>query len=47
VLSGGVFTTIAIPGEDYTYLVNINNSGVVIGGYQDAAGVDVAFMATP
>jgi hypothetical protein len=46
-LSGGVFTTVAIPGEDYTYLIDINNNGVMIGGYQDAAGVAVAFMATP
>ena len=46
-LSGGVFTTFAIPGEYYTYLIDINNNGVVIGGYQDAAGLVVAFMATP
>jgi probable HAF family extracellular repeat protein len=46
-LSGGVFTTITIPGEYYTYLTDINNNGVVIGGYQDAAGLVVAFMATP
>jgi len=46
-LSGGVFTTITIPGEYSTYLIDINDNGVVIGGYQDAAGLVVAFMATP
>jgi uncharacterized membrane protein len=46
-LSQGVFTTIAIPGEAYTYAAGINNNGVVVGTYQDAAGIAVAFMATP
>jgi hypothetical protein len=46
-LSHGVFTTIAIPGEVSTYAVGINNNGVVVGVYQDAAGVEVSFLATP
>jgi len=46
-LSQGVFTTIAIPGEVFTYAAGINNNGVVVGAYQDAAGLGVAFMATP
>jgi uncharacterized membrane protein len=46
-LSGGVFTTITIPGEFLTDLTDINNNGVVVGSYQDAAGLNVSFMATP
>jgi uncharacterized membrane protein len=46
-LSGGVFTTIAIPGESRTAVAGINNNGVVVGFYQDAAGLVVAFVATP
>lgn len=46
-LSEGVFTTIAIPGEAFTYAAGINNNGVVVGAYGDAAGLVVAFMATP
>ena len=46
-LSQGVFTTIAIPGEVSTYAAGINNNGVIVGTYTDAAGVVVAFLATP
>ena len=47
VLSGGVYTTLTIPGEPYTFLDDINNNGVVLGNYQDAAGLTVSFLATP
>ena len=46
-LSNGVFTTIAIPGEPISYAAGINNNGVIVGTYVDAAGLSVAFMATP
>lgn len=46
-LSSGVFTTIAIPGEPSSYAAGINNNGVVVGTYTDAAGLNVAFLATP
>jgi hypothetical protein len=46
-LSGGVFTTIAIPGEAATIPTNINNKGVLVGFYQDAAGLEVSFLAVP
>jgi uncharacterized membrane protein len=46
-LSAGVSTTITIPGEYYTAADGINNNGVVIGYYQDAAGLEVSFLATP
>jgi hypothetical protein len=38
---------IAIPGEVYTAVTDINNSGVVVGYYQDAAGLVGSFLATP
>ncbi|MGO9123746.1 MAG: hypothetical protein ACLP6G_02540, partial [Terriglobales bacterium] len=47
VLSGGVFTTVTIPGEPYTVLYDINDSGMLLGNYQDAAGLEVGFLATP
>lgn len=33
--------------EVITAAADINNAGVIIGSYQDAAGVVVGFMATP
>jgi hypothetical protein len=46
--SGGVFTPVAIlPGEVYADVTDINNNGVLVGYYQDAAGLQVSFMATP
>jgi hypothetical protein len=47
VLNGGVFTTVTIPGEPYTVLFDINDSGVLLGNNQDAAGIEVGFLATP
>jgi hypothetical protein len=47
VLSGGVFTTVAIPGEYDTSLSGINNNGTLVGSYVDAAGIEVGFLATP
>jgi hypothetical protein len=47
VLGGGVFTTIAIPGEPFTIMEDINNNGVLVGEYQDAAGLTYSFLATP
>ena len=47
VLSNGAFTAIAIPGEFYTAVNGINNNGVLLGYYQDAAGLQVSFLATP
>jgi hypothetical protein len=47
-LSAGVYTPITIlSGEVYAALADINNNGVVVGYYQDAAGVVASFMATP
>lgn len=47
-LSGGVFTPISVfPGEVYAVADDINNDGVIVGFYQDAAGITVGFMATP
>ena len=46
-LSGGTFTEITIPGEFYTVAFEINNNGVIVGYYQDAAGVIGSFLATP
>jgi hypothetical protein len=46
--SGGVFTPISIlPGEVSSAAADINNNGVLVGYYQDAAGLYVSFMATP
>ena len=46
-LSGGVFTPISVfPGEVYAVADDINNDGVIVGFYQDAAGITVGFMAT-
>ena len=46
--SGGVFTPIAIlPGEVVTDVIDINNNGVLVGYYQDAAGLVAGFIATP
>jgi hypothetical protein len=36
-----------MPGEVLTYAAGINNNGVVVGVYQDAAGLTVSFLATP
>jgi len=47
-LSGGVYTTISIlPGEVYADAADINNNGVIVGYYEDAAGLFGSFMATP
>jgi hypothetical protein len=46
-LSQGVYTTIKIPGETFTFAIGIQNNGVVLGEYQDAAGLLVSFLATP
>jgi uncharacterized membrane protein len=47
-LSGGVFTPITIlSGEVYAVANDINNDGVLVGYYQDAAGLLISFMATP
>jgi len=47
-LSGGVFTSIDIlPGEVYAVADDINNNGVLVGYYQDAAGLVVSFLAAP
>jgi hypothetical protein len=43
----GEFTTIAIPGADYTYLYDINNAGQILGYYQDANGNAGGFLLTP
>jgi hypothetical protein len=47
VLSGGVFTTFAIPGEYSTFVSDMDNNGVLLGQYVDAAGLTVSFMAAP
>lgn len=47
VLNEGVFTTITIPGEPFTWVSGINNNGVLLGEYRDAAGLSIAFLATP
>jgi hypothetical protein len=36
-----------MPREYATFLIDINNSGVMLGDYVDAAGLVVSFMATP
>jgi hypothetical protein len=46
-LSGAVFTSFEIPGEPNTILTNINNDGLLVGFYQDAAGLEVSFLANP
>ena len=46
-LSGGTFTTIAVPNEPVTLAVAISNAGAIVGVYEDAAGVIEGFMATP
>jgi len=47
-LSGSVYTPIAIlPGEVYSVVVDINNDGVLVGYYLDAAGLGGSFIATP
>ena len=33
--SGGVFTTIAVPGAAYTFPVGINDSGSIVGAWSD------------
>jgi hypothetical protein len=46
--SGGAFTPIAIlPGEVVTDVIDISNNGVLVGYYQDAAGLVGGFIATP
>jgi hypothetical protein len=47
-LNGSVYTPITIiPGEVYSIVVDINNNGVLVGYYLDAAGVGGSFIATP
>ena len=45
--SGGNFTIFNYPGAVATYLLGINNAGVLLGIYTDAAGNDHGFLATP
>ncbi|HTW58650.1 MAG TPA: hypothetical protein VMD99_10985 [Terriglobales bacterium] len=46
--SGGVYTPISIlPGEVSAIAYDINNNGVLVGDYQDGAGVVGSFLATP
>ena len=42
-----IWTAVILSGEVYAALADINNNGVVVGYYQDAAGVVASFMATP
>lgn len=46
-LSGGVFTTIDVPGATETLALGINSSGDIVGGYQDANGGFHAYLRTP
>ena len=46
VLSGGVFTTIQVPGAAVTEIYGINDSGMIVGDYSDADGNVHAFIAT-
>jgi hypothetical protein len=45
--SGGVFTTFTIPGATGTALAAINDKGVILGAYYDAAGFEHGFLAVP
>jgi hypothetical protein len=49
-LSGGTYTTIAIPGATGTWANAINNNGVIVGSYADGVGGSNGsngFLATP
>jgi hypothetical protein len=43
----GIFTTIDVPGYDYTALTGINDKGQIVGFYVDSANVEHGFLATP
>ena len=47
VLSGGVLTTLDIPGSDFVRALGINDAGDIVGFYRDAADVAHGFLATP
>jgi hypothetical protein len=47
VLKNGTYTAFAIPGEFATALAGVNNKGVVMGNYVDAAELVYTFLATP
>ena len=47
VFSGGVYTTFKVPGAASTTISGINNSGQIIGAYDDDDGVLRGFIATP
>src|SRR5271157_1793508 len=44
---GGVMTTLNFPGADSTLLLQINNSGDIVGDYRNSDGIDHGFLATP
>ena len=45
-LSGGVFTTIQVPGASATEIYGINDHGMIVGDYIDGDGDLHAFIAT-
>jgi hypothetical protein len=47
VLSGGVFTTLTVPGASFTTAGNINDAQMVMGVYTDASGTTHGYLASP
>ena len=45
-LSGGLYTTIDVPGSTSTYAFGINNSGQVVGIYDCGGGVECGYLLT-
>ncbi|MFZ5861783.1 MAG: PEP-CTERM sorting domain-containing protein [Nitrospirota bacterium] len=46
VWSEGIFSTVDVPGAISTHILDLNNSGQLVGTYQDASGMH-GFIATP
>ncbi len=47
VLSGGVYTTVDVPGATGTAINSINAKGEIVGSYDDAGGATHGFRGTP
>jgi hypothetical protein len=46
VLDQGNYTTLDVPGSTFTWANGINDSGQIVGSYEDAGGTH-GFLATP
>jgi hypothetical protein len=46
-LTNGAYTTIDVPGAEWTHIYSINARGQIVRAYGDAEGVQHGFVATP